>query len=86
MDPWTPHTFWPDPNPQEDTTILLWAHPNPNDMDDKMDRLFFQNLLMYVSDVAEGKERSSILQVMLIHINQIQRWITKKRKEDVLTV
>ncbi|KAL6249010.1 hypothetical protein RBB50_004073 [Rhinocladiella similis] len=66
MPPWTPHTFWPDPDAREDTTILLWAHPNPDDMEDKMDRLFFQNLLMYVSDVAEGKERLSILQVMLV--------------------
>ncbi|EXJ73992.1 uncharacterized protein A1O5_02286 [Cladophialophora psammophila CBS 110553] len=35
-------------------------------MDDKMDRIFFQNLLMYVSDVSEGKERLSLLQVMLM--------------------
>jgi hypothetical protein len=63
--PWVPHSFWPDPNASQDTTILVWAHPNPDDMDEKMDRLFFQNLLMYVSDVAEGKEKLSVLQVML---------------------
>ena len=63
--PWVPHNFWPDPNASEDITILVWAHPDPDDMDEKMDRLFFQNLLMYVSDVAEGKEKLSVLQVML---------------------
>lgn len=63
--PWMPHNFWPDPNASEDITILVWAHPDPDDMDEKMDRLFFQNLLMYVSDVAEGKEKLSVLQVML---------------------
>ncbi|KAK5456385.1 hypothetical protein LTR20_009326 [Exophiala xenobiotica] len=63
--PWVPHSFWPDPNASQDTTILVRAHPNPDDMDEKMDRLFFQNLLMYVSDVAEGKEKLSVLQVML---------------------
>ncbi|KAK7900711.1 hypothetical protein LTR67_002995 [Exophiala xenobiotica] len=53
--PWVPHSFWPDPNASQDTTILVWAHPNPDDMDEKMDRLFFQNLLMYVSDVGRGQ-------------------------------
>ncbi|KIW17101.1 hypothetical protein PV08_04292 [Exophiala spinifera] len=64
--PWMPHRFWPDPDAQQDATFLVWAHPNSDDVgDSKMDRLFFQNLLMYVSDVVEGKERLSILQVML---------------------
>ncbi|KIX98941.1 uncharacterized protein Z520_05402 [Fonsecaea multimorphosa CBS 102226] len=65
IEPWMPHRFWPSPNAKEDTTFLVWAHPNPDDMDDKMDRLFFQNLLMYVSDISEGKEQISLLQIML---------------------
>jgi hypothetical protein len=64
--PMTPHTFWPDPSATEDTTFLIWAHPNPDDMDERMDRLFFQNLLKYISDVAEKKEPLSILQIMLM--------------------
>ncbi|KIW65281.1 hypothetical protein, variant [Phialophora macrospora] len=64
--PWVPHRFWPSPAATEDTTILLWAHPNPEHMDDKMDRLFFQTLLLYLSDVSEGKERLDLLQVMII--------------------
>jgi hypothetical protein len=64
--PWMPHRFWPSPAATEDTTILVWAHPNPEHMDDKMDRLFFQTLLMYVSDVREGKVGISLLQVMII--------------------
>ncbi|KIW22989.1 uncharacterized protein PV07_11225 [Cladophialophora immunda] len=68
--PYMPHRFWPSPGAQEDSVILLWAHPNPKDMDDKMDRLFFQSLLIYVSDISEGKEPLSLLQVMLIqHIS-----------------
>ncbi|KAK5467854.1 hypothetical protein LTS15_000827 [Exophiala xenobiotica] len=76
--PWVPHSFWPDPNASQDTTILVWAHPNPDDMDEKMDRLFFQNLLMYVSDVAEGKEKLSLLQVMLTQawfLGPLRWWI-----------
>ncbi|OAP63711.1 hypothetical protein AYL99_02938 [Fonsecaea erecta] len=70
VEPYLPHTFWPSPNATEDSTFLLWAHPNPDDMDDKMDRLFFQTLLMYVSDISEGKEQLSVLQIMLIqHIS-----------------
>lgn len=47
IDPWVPHSFWPDPNASQDTTILVWAHPNPDDMDEKMDRLFFQNSVRF---------------------------------------
>lgn len=64
--PWVPHTFFPSPDATEDTVILAWAHPGDNGRDDQMDRLFFQSLLMYVSDVAEGKEKLSLLQIMLI--------------------
>jgi hypothetical protein len=64
--PWIPHRFWPSPNATEDTTILVWAHPNPKDMDDKMDRYFFTCLLRYISDVSEKKEQLSLLKVMLI--------------------
>lgn len=46
--------------------MLVWAHPNPDDMDGKLDRLFFQNILMYVSDISEGKEKMSLGQVMLM--------------------
>ena len=64
--PWVPHRFWPSPTSKEDTVILVWAHPNPDDMDEKMDRLFFQSLLMYVSDIAEKKESMSLTQIMLM--------------------
>ncbi|ETI26197.1 hypothetical protein G647_02974 [Cladophialophora carrionii CBS 160.54] len=46
--------------------MLVWAHPNPDHLDNKMDRLFFQALLMYVSDVREGREVLSLLQVMVM--------------------
>ena len=62
--PMKPHTFWPDPTATEDTTFLIWAHPNPDDMDERMDRLFFQSLLLYLSDISDGKEQMSILQIM----------------------
>jgi hypothetical protein len=61
-----PHRFWPSPNAKEDTTMLVWAHPNPDDMNDKMDRLFFASLLGYVSEVSEKKASLSLLQVMLM--------------------
>ncbi|KAJ9615584.1 hypothetical protein H2200_001659 [Cladophialophora chaetospira] len=64
--PWGPHRFWPSPNATEDTTIMVWAHPNPTDMEDKMDRLFFQCLLFYVSDISEKKAPLSLLQVMIM--------------------
>ena len=46
--------------------MLVWAHPNPKEMEDKMDRLFFANVLGYVSDAAEGKVSMSLLQMMLM--------------------
>ncbi|KAL1601077.1 hypothetical protein SLS59_005746 [Nothophoma quercina] len=60
--PWTPHKFWPHPEAQEDTVLYLWAHP---DVDEKMDRLFFENLLMYVSDASEGKGRLDLVQMLV---------------------
>lgn len=63
--PYLPHTVWPSPDAKEDSVLLVWAHPNPDDLDERMDRLFFQNLLMYVSDVAEGKEKLDVAQIML---------------------
>ncbi|KIX01657.1 uncharacterized protein Z518_09383 [Rhinocladiella mackenziei CBS 650.93] len=65
LKPWTPHTFWPSPDAAEDTVMMVWAHPEDVG-DEKMDRLFFQNMLMYVSDVSEGKEKLSLFQVMLM--------------------
>ena len=62
--PWVPHTFHPVPESTEDTIILMWAHPD--DVDEIMDRIFFTNLLMYASDVAEGKVSLNPLQIMLI--------------------
>ncbi|EXJ56785.1 hypothetical protein A1O7_07129 [Cladophialophora yegresii CBS 114405] len=64
--PWMPHRFWPSPAATEDTVMLVWAHPNPEGLADKMDRLFFQTLLMYVSDVREGKAALSLWQVMVV--------------------
>jgi hypothetical protein len=77
INPWVPHTFWPSPAATEDSTLLVWAHPNPvagggggagwhGDDEKIMDRLFFQNILMYTSDVAEGKEKLGLVRVMLM--------------------
>ncbi|KAF2810503.1 uncharacterized protein BDZ99DRAFT_463077 [Mytilinidion resinicola] len=62
--PWVPHTFWPAPTASEDTVILVWAHPT--NVPEPMDWLFFQNLLMLVSDIAEKKIAMNPLPVMLI--------------------
>lgn len=64
--PMLPHTFWPDPTVTEDTTFLIKAHPSLDGVDARMDRLFFQSLLNYISDVAEKKVQMDILQIMLI--------------------
>jgi len=61
--PWVPHRFWPVPDAKEDSTLIVWAHPD--DADDKMDDVFFKNLLMYTSDVHEGKAKLSLSQIML---------------------
>jgi hypothetical protein len=56
--------FWPDPEAKEDSVVYLWAHPDG--VQDPMDTLFFATLLGYLSDVAEGKVRLNLLQVMLM--------------------
>ncbi|KAI9739841.1 MAG: hypothetical protein M1818_004897 [Claussenomyces sp. TS43310] len=64
IEPWKPHTFWADGNATEDTTILLWAHPDGTE--DDMDRAFFHNILFYVSDLHEGKAKMDPFQLMLM--------------------
>jgi len=59
-----PHSFWPSPTAEEDTTFLVWAHPK--DVPEPMDWLFFQNLLMLVSDIEEKKVPMDILGIMLM--------------------
>lgn len=62
--PWQPHSFWPVPDSTEDAVLLVWAHPS--DPPEAMDRVFFTNLLRYVSDVHEKKVGLDVLQVMLM--------------------
>lgn len=61
--PWIPHTFWPCPNATEDTTFLVWAHPQH--VEEPMDWMFFRNLLLLVSDIYEKKVAMDVLQIML---------------------
>lgn len=67
--PWVPHRFWPHPDADEDSTIYVWAHP---EVDEKMDRLFFENLLKYVSDASEasqvngGKVKLDLVQMLVM--------------------
>ena len=61
--PWTPHNFWPCADTEEDTTFLVWAHPE--NVPEPMDWLFFQNLLRLISDISEGKRRPNPFQIML---------------------
>lgn len=62
--PWTPHCFWPHLHATEDSTMYVWAHPDAGS--DSMDRLFFENLLKYVSDASEGKTKLDLVQVMVM--------------------
>ncbi|XPS95040.1 hypothetical protein M3J09_004334 [Ascochyta lentis] len=62
IEPWVPHRFWPHPEADQDTVLYLWAHP---DVDESMDRLFFENLLMYVSDASEGKGKLDLVQMLV---------------------
>jgi hypothetical protein len=62
--PYIPHRFWPHPDAKEDTVMYVWAHPDG--VQEPMDQLFFENLLRYVSDVAEGKAGLSMVQIMLM--------------------
>ncbi|KAF2451164.1 hypothetical protein P171DRAFT_467812 [Karstenula rhodostoma CBS 690.94] len=50
-------------NAMEDTSFYMWAHPEA--VPEPMDRLFFQSLLGFLSDVHEKKESMSILQIMV---------------------
>lgn len=59
-----PHKFWPVPDCEEDSTILLWAHPDGSDED--MDRIFFGNLLRYMSDVHAKKVTMDPFRMMLM--------------------
>jgi hypothetical protein len=43
--------------------MLIWAHPD--NVDEVMDRVFFTNLLAYVSDVHEKKTSLNPFQIML---------------------
>lgn len=58
-----PHTFWPVPDSTEDMVLLVWAHPD--NVNEAMDRVFFTNLLAYVSDVYEKKVAMNPFQIML---------------------
>ncbi|CAG5158154.1 uncharacterized protein ALTATR162_LOCUS5011 [Alternaria atra] len=64
IEPWVPHRFWPHPEAQEDSVLYVWAHPTGTP--DPMDRLFFENLLLYMSDVEEKKVSLSLIQIMLM--------------------
>jgi len=61
--PWVPHTFHPFAENTEDAILLMWAHPD--NMDEVMDRVFFTNLLRYISDVHEKKASLNPFQIML---------------------
>ena len=62
--PWTPHRFHSYADSTEDCIFLVWAHPD--DVDELMDRVFFTNMLTYVSDVHEKKVSMNPFQIMLI--------------------
>jgi hypothetical protein len=57
------NSFWPHPDATDDSVIYVWAHPSATDS--PMDHLFFLNLLMYISDVSEGKRKMDLIQIML---------------------
>ncbi|KAJ4352544.1 uncharacterized protein N0V89_007893 [Didymosphaeria variabile] len=61
--PYMPHSFHPCADATEDSTMYMWAHPEA--VPDPMDRLFFQSLLGFLSDVHEKKASMSILQIMV---------------------
>lgn len=64
LPPWFPHTFFPDPNMTEDSTIMIWAHPD--DTPRAMDMPFWRGILSYTSDVYEGKADFDLVQTMMI--------------------
>jgi len=59
-----PHTFWPVAEETQNTTMILWPHPNA--VPEPMDAVFFKHILFYLSDVFEGKAKLNPLQVMLM--------------------
>lgn len=59
--------------------MYMWAHPEA--VPDPMDRLFFQTILGYLSDVHEKKASLSMVQVLvnqsvnpLVLIRETQAW------------
>jgi hypothetical protein len=63
VEPWTPHQFWPIADAGEDTVVYFVVHPNS--VPEPMDWLFFSNILMLVSDMAENKTGMGPLGTML---------------------
>lgn len=61
--PWQPHTFWPVADAEEDSTLVIWAHPQ--DVPDPMDWVFFHNMLGYLSDADAKKVTLNPLQMMM---------------------
>lgn len=66
--PWRPHTFWSTAvkgeGTDEETVLLVWAHPDG--AQDEMDSAFFRNLVLYGSDIHEGKASMDMLQLLLL--------------------
>jgi len=63
VEPWTPHQFWPIADAGEDTVVYFVVHPNG--VPEPMDWLFFSNILMLVSDMADDKTGMGPLGTML---------------------
>jgi hypothetical protein len=68
---WTPHTLWPVPDANEDTVLLLWAHPKKGD--DDMDHLFFETLFRYTDEAHNGAWLDP-LQMFLLKCVHISCW------------
>jgi len=63
--PYTPHILYPDSTSDIDT--IFTVRVQPSDVPHPMDDLFFANLLRYISDVVEGKEKLDLFQFMLLN-------------------
>ena len=61
---WTPHTIWPAPDAQEDTTGLLWASPE-GPYPPMLGADIFLPMMQLMSDISEGKYKADMLQLML---------------------
>lgn len=61
---WTPHSFFPIPDVEEDTVMMIWAHPDG--IPEAMDVIFFRNILLYLSDMSENKASFDPFQIMLM--------------------